>query len=114
MTTTIAAAPTATTPAERAAAGREAIADCPEAFEDLQGDGDRELVEHAASKDENVLRALETIGDFSSDELPYLGKFLAGHSSRAPSRPKRRSSSEPTAPPAAPQSLTRTTASPTN
>ncbi|SDQ18601.1 hypothetical protein SAMN04489738_0574 [Pseudarthrobacter chlorophenolicus] len=77
MTTSTAAAPTVTTPAERAAAGRQAIADCPEAFEELQGEGDRELVEHAASKDENILQALEAIGELSTDEAPYLGKFLA-------------------------------------
>lgn len=77
MTTTTAAAPTATTPAERAAAGRQAIADCPEAFEELQGEGDRELVEHAASSDENVLQALDAIGELTADELPYLGKYLA-------------------------------------
>ncbi|MET4144145.1 hypothetical protein [Arthrobacter sp. UYCo732] len=77
MTTTTAAAPTLTTPAERAAAGRKAIADCPEAFEELQSDGDRELVEHAASKDENILQALEAIGELPADQLPYLGKFLA-------------------------------------
>lgn len=77
MTTTTAAAPTVTTPAERAAAGRQAIADCPEAFDELQGEGDRELVEHAASNDENVLQALDAIGELTADELPYLGKFLA-------------------------------------
>lgn len=79
MTTTTAAAPTVTTPAERAAAGRQAIAECPESFEDLQGEGDRELVEHAASKDENILQALDAIGGLSAEEAPYLGKYLAEH-----------------------------------
>lgn len=77
MTTTTAPAPTATSPAERAAAGRQAIADCPEAFEELRGEGDRELVDHAASNDENVNAALDTIGELSAEEAPYLGKFLA-------------------------------------
>jgi len=77
MTTTTAPAPTAISPAERAAAGRQAIADCPEAFEELQGDGDRDLVEFAAANDENVNAALETIGELSAEEAPYLGKFLA-------------------------------------
>lgn len=77
MTTTTAFAPAAITPAERAAAGRKAIADCPEVFDDLQGEGDRDLVEHAASKDENILQALATIGELPAEELPYLGKFLA-------------------------------------
>lgn len=77
MTTTTASAPTVIAPADIAAAGRQAIADCPEAFEELQGDGDRELVEHAASKDENILQALTTIGELTADQLPFLGKFLA-------------------------------------
>jgi hypothetical protein len=64
-------------PAERAAAGRQAIADCPEAFEELHGEGDRELVEHAAASDDNVNAALDTIGELNADEAPYLGKFLA-------------------------------------
>lgn len=71
------AAPTVTTSAERAAAGRQAIADCPEAFEDLRGEGDRELVEQAAANDENILKALATVGELTADQAPYLGKFLA-------------------------------------
>ena len=77
MTTATAAAPTVTTSAERAAAGRQAIADCPEAFEDLRGEADRELVEHAAANDENILKALATVGELTADQAPYLGKFLA-------------------------------------
>jgi hypothetical protein len=65
------------TSAERAAAGRQAIADCPEAFGELQGEGDRELVEDAASNDDNVLQALATVGELTADQTPYLGKFLA-------------------------------------
>ncbi|MGY4541384.1 hypothetical protein ACVWY0_001293 [Arthrobacter sp. UYNi723] len=77
MTATTAAAPTVTTSAQRAAAGRQAIADCLEAFEDLRGEGDRELVEQAAANDENVLKALDTVGELTADQAPYLGKFLA-------------------------------------
>lgn len=77
MTTTTAAAPTATTPAERAAIGRQAIADCPEAFENLRGDGDRDLVEFAAADDQKVLAALDAIGELSEDEAPFLGQYLA-------------------------------------
>ena len=77
MTTTRAAAPTVTTSAQRAAAGRQAIADCPEAFEDLRGEGDRELVEQAAADDENVLKALTRVGELTADQAPYLGKYIA-------------------------------------
>ena len=76
-TTATAAAPTVTTSAERAAVGRQAIADCPEAFEELRGEGDQELVDQAASNDENILKALATVGDLTADQAPYLGKFLA-------------------------------------
>jgi hypothetical protein len=76
-TTTSAAVPTVTTSAERAAAGRQTIAVCPEAFEDLRGEGDRELVDQAASNDENVLKALATVGELTADQAPYLGRFLA-------------------------------------
>lgn len=68
VATTTSAAPTLTTSAERAAAGRQAIADCPEAFEELQGEGDRELVEQAAEDDENVLKALDTVGELTADQ----------------------------------------------
>lgn len=77
ITTTSAAAPTVTTSAERAAAARQAIADCPAAFEELRGEGDRELVEQAAANDENVLKALATVGELTADQAPYLGKLLA-------------------------------------
>lgn len=77
MTTTAAAAPTATTDADRAEAGRQAIATCPEAFEELRGEGDQQLVEYAAKDDAKVLAALNTIGKLAPEQLPYLGKFLA-------------------------------------
>lgn len=77
MTTTTETAPTATTPADRAAAGRRAIADCPTAFASLRGDGDEELVNHAASNDDNVNAALDKIGDLTQDEAPLLGQYLA-------------------------------------
>jgi hypothetical protein len=77
MTTTAASAPTALTPAERAAAGRQAIADCPEAFENLRGDGDQDLVDFASSNDENVNAALDTIGELGPDEAHLLGQYLA-------------------------------------
>ena len=65
------------TAADRAEAGRRAIKDCPFAFDELRGDGDSDLVDYAASIDENVLHALETIGELSGDDAPLLGKFLA-------------------------------------
>ena len=78
LSTATAAAPTVTTSAERAAAaGRQAIADCPEAFEELRGEGDRELVGRAAANDENVLKALAAVGELTADQAPHLGKFLA-------------------------------------
>lgn len=77
MTTTAASAPTALTPSERAAAGRQAIADCPEAFENLRGDGDQDLVDFASSNDENVNAALDTIGELGPDEAHLLGQYLA-------------------------------------
>jgi hypothetical protein len=75
--TTAPAAPTVFSSAELADAGRQAIVACPESFEDLRGEGDQELVELAASDDENILKALATVGDLPADEAPYLGKFLA-------------------------------------
>ncbi|WP_230854573.1 hypothetical protein [Arthrobacter terrae] len=77
MTSSPSAAPTVTSPAERASAGRQAITDCPYTFEELQGDGDAELVEHAAACDENVNAALDRIGELGVDEAHLLGKFLA-------------------------------------
>jgi hypothetical protein len=77
MTTTTVSAPAEITPAERAAAGRQAITDCPEAFDELRGEGDRDLVEFAASNDDNVNAALDAIGELSAEEAPYMGKFLA-------------------------------------
>lgn len=77
MTTTAAAAPTATTDADRAEAGRQAIATCPEAFEELSGEGDQQLVEYAAKDDAKVLAALDAIGELTAEQQPYLGKFLA-------------------------------------
>jgi hypothetical protein len=77
MTTTAASAPTVITPAERAAAGRQAIADCPTAFDDLRGDGDRDLVDHAASNDDNVNAALDAIGELHADQAHLLGQYLA-------------------------------------
>jgi hypothetical protein len=67
----------ATTDAERAEAGRRAIAECPTAFEELRGEGDEQLVEYAARDDLKVLAALDAIGELSAEELPRLGQFLA-------------------------------------
>jgi hypothetical protein len=77
MTTTAATALVTISPAERAAAGRQAIADCPTAFDDLQGDGDRELVDFAASSDDNVNAALDAIGELHADQTHLLGQYLA-------------------------------------
>lgn len=77
MTTTAAAAPTATTDTACAEAGRQAIATCPEAFEELRGEGDQQLVEYAAKDDAKVIAALDAIGELTDEQLPYLGKFLA-------------------------------------
>lgn len=77
MTTETVAAPTATTDAERAEAGRQAIATCPEAFENLSGEGDQQLVEYAARDDAKVLAALDTIGELTAEQQPYLGQYLA-------------------------------------
>lgn len=70
-------APYALTDADRAEAGRQAIANCPEAFDELRGEGDEQLVEFAAKDDAKVLAALDTIGELSEAELPQLGKYLA-------------------------------------
>lgn len=77
MTISAAPAVTASTPADRAAAGRQAIADCPEAFDELRGEGDRELLDHAASIDTNVVAALDAIGAVPQYQSHLLGKFLA-------------------------------------
>lgn len=77
MTISAAPAVTASTPADRAAAGRQAIADCPEAFNELSGEGDRELLDHAASTDANVVAALDAIGAVPQHQSHLLGKFLA-------------------------------------
>lgn len=67
----------AITDAARAEAGRQAIASCPEAFSDLRGEGDEQLVEFAAKDDLKVLAALDAIGEVSDEEQPLLGKYLA-------------------------------------
>jgi len=78
MTTSAATVLTASTPATRAAAaGRQAIADCPAAFEELRGEGDRELFEHAASNATSVVAALDAIGAVPHYQSHLLGKFLA-------------------------------------
>jgi hypothetical protein len=66
-----------TTDAERAEAGRRAIAECPTAFEELRGEGDELLVEYASRDDLKVLAALDAIGELSAEELPQLGQLLA-------------------------------------
>lgn len=77
MTTNTASAPTIFSLADRAAAGRRAIENCPTAFDDLQGEGDRELVDHAAASDENVNAALDAIGEIHTDQAHLLGQYLA-------------------------------------
>lgn len=77
MKTSATAAAPAQSDADRAEAGRQAIANCPEAFEDLRGEGDEQLVEFAARDDASVIYALDRIGELTEAELPLLGKYLA-------------------------------------
>ena len=77
MTATSAPADFALTDADRAEAGRQAITSCPEAFDELRGEGDEQLVEFAAKDDAKILAALDAIGELPASDLPLLGKFLA-------------------------------------
>ena len=64
-----------TDPRERLAAVREAIATSPYTWEDLAADGVREWVEPSIEDDVLLAAALESLGDLSIEERPYLGKF---------------------------------------
>ena len=77
MTITTAPEPATISPADRAAAARKSISDCPTAFDELKGEGDRELFEHAAASDDNVNAALDAIGELHSDQVHLLGQYLA-------------------------------------
>ena len=61
---------------ERLSAVREAIATSPYTWDDLAADGVREWVEESIVMDDVLLAsALESLGDLTIDERPYLGKF---------------------------------------
>ncbi|MGM7774453.1 hypothetical protein ACSVHC_00260 [Arthrobacter sp. KNU-44] len=66
-----------TDPRERLAAVREAIATSPWTWEDLAADGVREWVEPSIEDDVLLAAALESLGDLTIEERPYLGKFTA-------------------------------------
>jgi len=60
---------------ERLSAVREAIATSPFTWEDLAADGVKEWVEESIEDDVLLASALESLGDLTIDERPYLGKF---------------------------------------
>lgn len=66
-----------TNPRERLAAVREAIATSPYAWEDLAADGVRDWVEPSIEDDVLLAAAVESLGDLTIEERPYLGKFTA-------------------------------------
>ena len=60
----------------RFAAVREAIATSPYTWEDLAADGVRDWVEESVSDDVLLAAALESLGELTPEERPYLGKFV--------------------------------------
>lgn len=60
---------------ERLSAVREAIATSPYTWEDLAADGVKEWVEESIDDDVLLASALESLGELTIDERPYLGKF---------------------------------------
>ncbi|WP_284750811.1 hypothetical protein [Arthrobacter sp. efr-133-R2A-120] len=60
---------------ERLSAVREAIATSPYTWEELTEDGVRDWVEPSVMDDVLLASALESLGDLTIDERPYLGKF---------------------------------------
>lgn len=64
-------------PSRLADAGRQAIATHGDAFADLTGEADTEIVEHMAKDDAKVLRAVERLGALSADEQLEFGMLLA-------------------------------------
>ncbi|GAB2713886.1 hypothetical protein ACX801_18180 [Arthrobacter bambusae] len=60
---------------ERLSAVREAIATSPYTWEDLAADGVKEWVEESIEDDVLLASALESLGDLTIEERPYLGKF---------------------------------------
>lgn len=64
-------------PDERFAAAREAVATSPHTWEELGGEGVRELIE-SAIEDEAVLnKALAEVGELEGEQRAYLGKYVA-------------------------------------
>ncbi|MCI0143978.1 hypothetical protein KNN17_20670 [Arthrobacter bambusae] len=60
---------------ERLSPVREAIATSPYTWGDLEADGVKEWVEESIEDDVLLASALESLGDLTIDERPYLGKF---------------------------------------
>lgn len=65
------------TDAEKLTAARTALESCETAFEELQGDGDEDLVRHELSNDDAVLRAVADISDLTDEEAADFGRYLA-------------------------------------
>lgn len=64
-------------PDERFAAAREAVATSPYTWEELGGEGVKELIE-SAIEDEAVLnKALAEVGELEGEQQAYLGKYVA-------------------------------------
>lgn len=64
-------------PDERFAAAREAVATSPHTWEELGGEGVKELIE-SAIEDEAVLnKALAQVGELDGEQREFLGKFVA-------------------------------------
>lgn len=64
-------------PDERFAAAREAIATSPYTWEDLGGEGVKELIESAIEDEAILNKALAEVGELEGDAQALLGKFTA-------------------------------------
>lgn len=61
---------------ERFAAAREAIATSPYTWEDLAIDGVQDWLKESIDDDVLLAAALESLGELTPEERPYLGKFV--------------------------------------
>lgn len=64
-------------PDERFAAAREAIATSPHTWEELGGEGVKELIESAVEDEAILNKALAEVGELVGEQREFLGKYVA-------------------------------------
>lgn len=64
-------------PDERFAAAREAVATSPHTWEELGGEGEKDLIEAALEDDAILNKALADVGELEGEQRSYLGKYVA-------------------------------------